>query len=90
MQLYPADRAHRMPIITPAYPSMCATHNVTESTRTIMVNEFKKASELVERIMIGSKEQWSELFQSANFFEEYKHYLQIVASSPTTEQQLKW
>lgn len=41
-QLYPSDRAHRMPIITPAYPSMCATHNVTQSTQMIMTEEFKK------------------------------------------------
>ena len=31
-----------MPIITPAYPSMCATHNVTQSTQMIMTDEFKK------------------------------------------------
>lgn len=31
-----------MPIITPAYPSMCATHNVTASTQMIMTEEFKK------------------------------------------------
>lgn len=42
LKVYPADRSHRMPIITPAYPSMCATHNVTESTQMIMTEEFKK------------------------------------------------
>lgn len=42
VQLYPADRAHRMPIITPAFPSMCATHNVCASTQMIMTGEFKK------------------------------------------------
>ena len=41
-QLYPGDRAHRMPIITPAYPAMCATHNVTASTQMVMTEEFKK------------------------------------------------
>jgi poly(A) polymerase Pap1 len=41
-QLYPGDRAHRMPIITPAYPAMCATHNVTVSTQMVMTEEFKK------------------------------------------------
>jgi poly(A) polymerase len=40
--LYPSDRAHRMPIITPAYPAMCATHNVTASTQMVMTEEFKK------------------------------------------------
>lgn len=34
-----------MPIITPAYPSMCATHNVTASTQMIMTDEFKKGGE---------------------------------------------
>ena len=41
-KLYQADRAHRMPIITPAYPSMCATHNVTSSTQAIITGEFKR------------------------------------------------
>jgi poly(A) polymerase len=31
-----------MPIITPAYPAMCATHNVTASTQMIITEEFKK------------------------------------------------
>lgn len=42
LKLYPGDRSHRMPIITPAYPSMCSTHNVTESTQMIMTEEFKR------------------------------------------------
>lgn len=41
-QIYPQDRAHRMPIITPAYPAMCATHNVTKSTQMIITEEFKR------------------------------------------------
>ena len=46
-QLYPSDRAHRMPIITPAYPAMCATHNVTASTQMIITEEFKRGSALL-------------------------------------------
>jgi poly(A) polymerase len=42
-----------MPIITPAYPSMCSTHNVTLSTQSIMTAEFKrgrpKSSRFVRR-----------------------------------------
>lgn len=46
-KLYPADRSHRMPIITPAFPSMCATHNVSASTQMIMTEEFKKGMILI-------------------------------------------
>ncbi|KAI8967549.1 Poly(A) polymerase central domain-containing protein [Mycotypha africana] len=88
-KLYPADRSHRMPIITPAYPSMCATHNVTDSTRSIMMNEFKIGLEIVEKIMMG-KGEWKELFQKSKFFHAYKHYLQITSSSDSSESQLMW
>eukprot|EP00834_Sanchytrium_tribonematis_P006002 NODE_407_length_7978_cov_0.670009.p1 type:complete len:654 gc:universal NODE_407_length_7978_cov_0.670009:3584-5545(+) len=49
--IYPSDRAHRMPVITPAYPSMCATHNVTLSTQLIMTEEFKSSAETAEKIL---------------------------------------
>ncbi|KAI0353126.1 poly-A polymerase [Trametes cingulata] len=88
-KLYPADRAHRMPIITPAYPSMCATHNVTQSTQMIMTEEFKKASEIVDRVIIG-KASWSELFAKHDFFHKYRYYLQVIASTGSPDLQIKW
>ena len=53
--LYQMDRNHLMPVITPAYPSMCATHNVTLSTQKIMMEEFKKSSEMAEIILGNAK-----------------------------------
>ncbi|KZT05564.1 polymerase [Laetiporus sulphureus 93-53] len=88
-KLYPADRAHRMPIITPAYPSMCATHNVTASTQMIMTEEFKKGSEIVDKVIVGSA-SWSELFAKHDFFHKYRYYLQIIASTGSPELQIKW
>ncbi|WFD29702.1 polynucleotide adenylyltransferase [Malassezia sp. CBS 17886] len=88
-RLYPTDRLHRMPIITPAYPSMCATHNVTQSTQMIMTNEFLRASEVVDRVFLG-KAQWSELFEKHDFFHRYKYYLRVIASSGSADMQLKW
>ncbi|PCH40954.1 polymerase [Wolfiporia cocos MD-104 SS10] len=88
-KIYPADRAHRMPIITPAYPSMCATHNVTQSTQMIMTEEFKKGSEIVDRVIIG-RANWSELFAKHDFFHKYRYYLQIIASTGSPELQIKW
>ncbi|KIP04893.1 hypothetical protein PHLGIDRAFT_108953 [Phlebiopsis gigantea 11061_1 CR5-6] len=88
-RLYPADRSHRMPIITPAYPSMCATHNVSQSTQMIMTEEFKKGSDIVEKVIVGTA-QWSDLFAKHDFFHKYRYYLQIIASTGDPDLQIKW
>ncbi|KAF9057831.1 Poly(A) polymerase central domain-containing protein [Panaeolus papilionaceus] len=88
-RIYPQDRAHRMPIITPAYPAMCATHNVTKSTQMIITEEFKRGSEIVEKVISGNA-SWSELFQKHDFFHKYRYYLQIIATTASPDLQLKW
>ncbi|KAF8638592.1 hypothetical protein AX17_002133 [Amanita inopinata Kibby_2008] len=88
-KLYPADRSHRMPIITPAYPAMCSTHNVTASTQMVMTEEFKKGAEIVDKIIVGTA-SWSELFAKHDFFYKYRYYLQVIASTGNPELQIKW
>jgi len=88
-KLYPSDRLHKMPIITPAYPAMCATHNVTHSTEIIVKQEFQRASDIVDHIVVG-KAAWSELFTKHDFFHRYRYYLQVVASTGDPELQRKW
>lgn len=78
-----------MPIITPAYPSMCSTHNVSCSTQAIMTKEFKRGADIIDRIVVRSA-NWSELFESHDFFSKYRYYLQITASSVDPDVQLKW
>lgn len=87
--IYPADKAHRMPIITPAYPSICSTHNVSCSTQAILTREFKRAADIVDKIVVRSV-QWSELFEPHDFFTRYRVYIQITASSVDPDIQLKW
>ena len=95
-----------MPIITPAYPSMCATHNVMASTQAIMTEEFKRGQNDVKGNqmwcsidfsgseivdkVINGEAEWSALFAKHDFFFRYKFYLQVVASSPDLEIQNKW
>ncbi|KAG0777378.1 hypothetical protein G6F22_011911 [Rhizopus arrhizus] len=88
-KLNPTDRSHRMPIITPSYPSMCSTHNVIPSTQRIIMGEIKQAAEIVQKIRTGSA-TWARLFQSHNFFEIYMQYLQITVVADNYNLQLKW
>jgi poly(A) polymerase len=78
-----------MPVITPAYPSMCSTHNVTRSTLEVITNEFSRAADISEKIMKG-KLPWSALFAKHDFFLRYKYYLAITAASKSPETQVKW
>lgn len=79
-RLYALDRLHKMPVITPAYPSMCATHNITSSTLKIILDEFKRGVRIMNGI-ISNKNSWSTLLERHKFFHEYKFYLCIVAST---------
>ncbi|KAJ3123840.1 polynucleotide adenylyltransferase [Physocladia obscura] len=96
---YAGDKAHRMPIITPAYPSMCSTHNISASTFRVTMEEFKRGVELTEKILNGSggsagennvPKTWADLVEKNDFFDRYKYYLQIIASSDTEDRHLRW
>jgi poly(A) polymerase len=88
--IYPGDRRHLMPIITPAYPQMCATHNITHSTKAVIIKELKRADEITSLIVAGKK-HWRDLFERHNFFtNDYKYYLSIVSGSKTKDAQEIW
>eukprot|EP00898_Chlorokybus_atmophyticus_P000697 jgi/Chlat1/1628/Chrsp127S01879 len=78
----PRDRMHLMPIITPAYPCMNSSFNVSESTLRIMMAEFKHADDICQTVEM-QKATWDDLLQSYPFFDVYKNFLQvnIVAAS---------
>ncbi|KAL1303481.1 hypothetical protein AAFC00_006862 [Neodothiora populina] len=89
-KIYTGDNRHLMPIITPAYPAMCATHNVTKSTLTIITRELNRAAGICTKIFNGEL-QWKDLFTRHTFFSEgYKYYLSIVSASTTKDAQLIW
>ena len=86
-KIYPGDARHLMPIITPAYPSMCATHNITTSTLTIIKRELSRANDITTQVFNGQK-AWKDLFERHTFFSQgYKYYLTITSASRTKEAQ---
>lgn len=89
-RLYPYDRQHKMPVITPAYPSMCATHNITNSTKEVIMREFIRGVEITGQISKGDA-AWSNLLERHKFFHNYRFYLcVVVATKASSDEHLKW
>ena len=90
MKVYNGDRFHLMPIITPAYPSMCATHNITMSTKEVIMRELDRGGDIADKIFTGQL-QWKDLFAKHTFFADgFKYYLSIIAASRSKEAQHVW
>jgi poly(A) polymerase len=84
------DGWHLMPVITPAYPSMCATFNITKSALKVIKGELKRAAEISNEIMVG-KRQWSDLFSKHAFFtSDYRYYISTISASTTKEAHKVW
>ncbi|XP_041015498.1 nuclear poly(A) polymerase 4-like isoform X2 [Juglans microcarpa x Juglans regia] len=85
----PRDRTHHMPIITPAYPCMNSSYNVSTSTLRVMMEQFQLGNKFCEEIELN-KAQWSALFKPYLFFESYKNYLQVDIVAADVDDLLAW
>ncbi|KAK7410403.1 hypothetical protein VNO78_01160 [Psophocarpus tetragonolobus] len=85
----PRDRFHTMPIITPAYPCMNSSYNVSASTLRVMMEQFRYGNRICDEIELN-KAQWSALFQPYVFFEAYKNYLQVDIIASDADDLLAW
>ncbi|KAK1640263.1 Poly(A) polymerase central domain-containing protein [Colletotrichum phormii] len=89
-KLYKGDQFHLMPVITPAYPSMCATYNITRSAMTVISQELSRGCDITDNIMMG-KSPWSDLFVKHTFFTKgYKYYISVITASTDKEAHKIW
>ncbi|EAY85083.1 hypothetical protein OsI_06439 [Oryza sativa Indica Group] len=72
----PRDRSHVMPIITPAYPCMNSSYNVSTSTLRVIMEQFQFGNKICQEIELN-KASWSSLFEPFQFFEAYTRYLVV-------------
>lgn len=85
----PRDRGHIMPIITPAYPCMNSSYNVSESTLKVMKEEWNRGDLICQKS--GTNDSiWQELLEPVRFFEMYKNYLQIEVTASSEEDHRLW
>ncbi|KAL5576908.1 hypothetical protein UlMin_018607 [Ulmus minor] len=85
----PRDRTHHMPIITPAYPCMNSSYNVSTSTLRVMMEQFQYGNKICQDIELN-KAQWSSLFEPYLFFESYKNYLQVDMVAADADDLRSW
>ena len=72
------QNADFFPIITPAFPSMNSTYNVSLTTRNIMITEIEKAMEITKHMMkqkTNNKISWKRLFKKFPFFKAFSHFI---------------
>ena len=72
----PMDRLQVMPIITPTYPHLNSTFNVTISTLNLIQERMRSADALCKKILNG-QEKWEALFRTQPILDEYNHFLVI-------------
>ncbi|KAL5822703.1 hypothetical protein ACOSQ4_020603 [Xanthoceras sorbifolium] len=85
----PRDKTHHMPIITPAYPCMNSSYNVSTSTLRVMMDQFQYGNKICEEVELN-KAQWSSLFEPYLFFESYKNYLQVDIIAADADDLRSW
>jgi poly(A) polymerase len=78
-----------MPIITPAYPSMNSTYNVSKTTLRVMSEEFQRGSEISLKAEQGL-DDWESVFEETDFFIKYHKYLEIEISAETDSEHKLW
>lgn len=84
-----ADRQHLMPVITPSFPAMNSTHNVTETTKRIFLDEFRRGYDIVKEVL-EQKQGWDKVYELPDFFERHSHFLWIEVLAQTQEVYLKF
>jgi len=85
----PASRAHLMPILTPAFPSMNSTHNVSKTTKNILIKEIARGWGICETIETEPSEyitnNWNSLISPCDLFAEYSNFIFVEVYARTEE-----
>jgi poly(A) polymerase Pap1 len=88
LEVWQPQRRHLAPVLTPSYPCINSTHNVSATTRRIIRTELRRAADL----FASATPEWPGLTAAApiDFFFLYKHYIDIVVTSESPTTQLAW
>eukprot|EP00475_Leptophrys_vorax_P042319 TRINITY_DN7983_c0_g1_i1.p1 TRINITY_DN7983_c0_g1~~TRINITY_DN7983_c0_g1_i1.p1 ORF type:complete len:787 (+),score=186.65 TRINITY_DN7983_c0_g1_i1:53-2413(+) len=80
------------PVITPAYPCMNSTYNVSQATKRIMETEFTRGRDFYAHIVgkVATSKEFEKLFKPTEIFLEHKDFVQVLAWANNEEDYLSW
>ena len=79
------NRNDLLPIITPAYPCMNSTHNVSNTTKRHILAELNRGATLSQELILPEtspervREIYEKLVEEIDFFDRYKYFLDVAA-----------
>ena len=78
-KLHASDRYHLMPIITPSFPCMNSTYNVTETTKRILTSEFARGHEILSSFsdQQGSEDVLNQLIRVPPFLSLFNFFVAV-------------
>lgn len=87
-----------MPILTPAYPAMNSTYNVSKSTKSAILTELEKGLQITEALLKRDEKgnkvypslSWKRVFKKFNFFGAFPHFVMITVLAKSDELQNRW
>eukprot|EP01083_Nonionella_stella_P021136 58608_1 len=92
LSVWKPQKGDKMQVVTPAYPAMNSTHNVSTSTLSVIKKELLRAYRIVDLNQAESirEIQWRLLIQEKQVFSEHKDYLQLIAHAKSADILLTW
>lgn len=78
-----------MAILTPLEPHMNAGHYISKITSNITRKHLRSASKLIQEINKGKK-TWMDLFAPADFFNDYRNFIEISVMGEKLEDFVPW
>ncbi|TDH70997.1 uncharacterized protein CCR75_005106 [Bremia lactucae] len=94
LEIWNANAGHNryqvMPILTPAYPSMNSSFNVSTHSLAVMKVEFKRGLVIVQDVLNKGGSEWGPLFEPSDFFAVHKHYLAVEVYTVKQEEEQAW
>ena len=90
-QINPENLRDQMPIITPVYPAMNTTYNVSKTTRYVIQAEVVRGATMSQEADDGQR-PWSDLVADGlpEFWESTRHFLRIEICSDSEDIHTKW